>query len=195
MWVLKMTSIYLKEDDMSDIDLLDEYNEEYMNIYPEFKPFATKENYADIIKCADESKQGINNNGIKEIFYWAIEDRKIVGHGSIRLNPEIDEESYKYCGHIMYGVVPSKRKQGYGTKICHLLLEKLNEYGIEIARIGCFIDNIGSSFVIENNYGKLIEIVEPNENYTKPSKMYEINVKESLKLFNKSYNESKKIIR
>ena len=154
-------NIILKENGMTDIDMLEEYNKEY-SIFPDFKPFATTENYAEVIINNQRLKEGIGNNGIKEIYYWAVEDRKIVGHASIRLNPEAYEPTLIYCGHIMYGVVPSKRRQGYGTYICKLLLNKLKELGYKEAIITCNQDNIGSNNVIKNNNGILIETVEPD---------------------------------
>jgi len=154
-------SIYLKENDITDIDKLDEYNKEY-SIFKGFKPFATKDNYLEVIENNKKLKQGIGNDGVKEIYYWAIEDNKIVGHASIRLNPEIKESYLKYCGHIMYGVVPSKRKKGYGTIICHLLIEKMKDLGYKEIIITCNEDNIGSNNVIKNNGGKLIETIEPD---------------------------------
>ena len=102
--------MYLKEDDITDINRIDEYNDDYKRMYPDFKPFVTKENFASFLKSVEDKKNGIGNNGVKEIFYFAIEDDKIVGHASIRLNPEVDVDTYKFSGHIMSGVVPSKRK-------------------------------------------------------------------------------------
>lgn len=99
---------------------------------------------------------GINNNGLKEIFYFAIENDKIVGHGSIRLNPEVDKNINIY-GHIMYGVVPSKRRKGYGTLICKLLIKKATELGLENIIISCNNDNLPSSLIIKNNNGTLFE--------------------------------------
>lgn len=150
--------VYLKEDDYSDIERIDEYNNEYKSIYPDFKPFATKENFSDFLKLVEEKKKGINNNGLKEIYYFAIEKNKIIGHGSIRLNPEVDEKVNIY-GHIMYGVVPSKRKKGYGTLICKLLIEKAKELGIENIIISCNDNNLASSLIIQKNNGELIEKV------------------------------------
>lgn len=154
-------NIILKENDISDIDMLDEYNKEY-SIFPGFKPFATKENYKEVIENNKKLKDGCGNHGIKEIYYWAVEDRKIVGHASIRLNPEVYEPTLIYCGHIMYGVVPSKRKKGYGSYICKLLLNKMKDLGYKEVIITCSEDNIGSNMVIQNNGGVLIEKVEPD---------------------------------
>ena len=157
-----MLNIYIKEDDYSDINRIDEYNLEYKSVYPNFKPFATKENFDSFLKTVEDAKNGINNNGVKEIFYFAIEDDKIVGHGSIRLNPEIDENVYIY-GHIMYGVVPSKRKKGYGTVICKLLIEKARELGLKNIIISCNDDNLASSLIIQSNCGVLFEKVMDEE--------------------------------
>ena len=157
-----MLQIYLKEDDYSDIDRIEEYNNEYKNIYPNFKPFATKENFDIFLKKVEESKLGINNNGLKEIFYFAIEDDKIVGHGSIRINPEVDKDVNIY-GHIMYGVVPNKRRKGYGTLICKLLIKKATELGIKNIIISCNDDNLASSLIIKNNGGELLEKVIDEE--------------------------------
>ena len=157
-----MLDVYLKEDDYSDINRIDEYNSEYKNVYPDFKPFATKKNFDSFLKKVEESKKGINNNGLKEIFYFAIEEDKIVGHGSVRLNPEVDENINIY-GHIMYGVVPSKRRKGYGTLICKLLIKKAKELGLENIIITCNNDNIASSLIIQNNNGVFLEKVSDQE--------------------------------
>lgn len=157
-----MLGVYLKEDDYSDINRIEEYNNEYKSLYPDFKPFATKDNFDVFLKHVEKSKMGINNNGLKEIFYFAIEDDKIVGHGSIRLNPEVDKNVNIY-GHIMYGVVPSKRRKGYGTLICKLLIEKAKELGLENIIITCNANNLASSLIIQKNQGVLFEKVIDEE--------------------------------
>lgn len=48
--------IYLKENDASDINRIDEYNKEYLSIYPDFKPFATRENFASFLKKVEDKK-------------------------------------------------------------------------------------------------------------------------------------------
>ncbi len=156
--------MYLKEDDITDINRIDEYNADYKRMYPGFKPFVTRENFADFLKSVEDKKNGIGNNGVKEIFYFAIEDDKIVGHASIRLNPEVDGDTYKFSGHIMYGVVPSKRKLGYGNKICKMLIEKMVAMGYDEIIITCNDNNIGSKKIIINNGGEFIESVNYNGN-------------------------------
>lgn len=62
-----MLNIYLKEDDYSDINRIEEYNNEYKSLYPNFKPFATKENFEDFLKHVEDCKEGnsINRYNIK----------------------------------------------------------------------------------------------------------------------------------
>lgn len=179
-----MKNIILKEDDISDIDKLDDYNNDYINYYDDFTPFATPDNYVEILKNNELIKQGINNNGIKEIYYWAMEDNKIIGHASVRLNPELDKNVLKYAGHVMYGVIPSKRKKGYGSLICHLLIQKMHDMGYKKIFITCNEDNIGSNIVIKNNSGKLLEVIDPDGVYaTHKTCRYLVDTEESLNNF------------
>ena len=156
-------SLYIKQDDITDIGRIDDYNKEYLSVYPNFKPFVTKENFNEFLEEVENKKHGINNDGIKEIFYFAIEDNKIVGHGSIRLNPELNNEIYIESGHIMYGVVPSKRKKGYWTMILKLLLEEAKKYNLTEVFITCNENNIGSNKIILNNNGEFVEKVKCND--------------------------------
>lgn len=64
----------------------------------------------------------------------------------------------------MYGVIPSKRKLGYGSKICELLIEKMFDMGYEEIIITCNNDNIGSKKIIVNSGGQFIEGVKYNDN-------------------------------
>lgn len=179
-----MKEIYLKEDSIEDIDKLDAYNKDYLDYYSNYVPFVTPENYHEILQRNKLIKNGIGNDGVCEIFYWAILDDKIIGHASIRLNPEIDEGILKYCGHIMYGVIPSERKKGYGVEICHLLIKMMDEMNYSEVIITCNSDNIASSKVIENNYGELIEVVEPDMiNAINKTRRYKVDVKKSLEKY------------
>lgn len=38
-------NIILKEDDITDIDKLDDYNNDFLKMYPDFVPFVTPDNY------------------------------------------------------------------------------------------------------------------------------------------------------
>lgn len=175
-----MINITLKEDDITDIDYLDEYFEEYRKMYPDFKPYTSKETYIEFLKELELKKHGINNNEIKEIFYYAYENNKIIGHGSIRLNSEIYNNVYEESGHIMYDVVPSKRNQGYGKVICEKLLEEENKLGLDNVIITCNINNLGSKKIIEKMGGIYINSIDINGTtiirYTVPTLVKEYKI-------------------
>ena len=48
--------MYLKEDDITDINRIDEYNDDYKRMYPDFKPFVTRETFADFLKSVEDKK-------------------------------------------------------------------------------------------------------------------------------------------
>lgn len=80
-------------------------------------------------------------------------DNKIVG--SVQLRHELNDDLRKRGGHIGYGICPSERKRGYGTKQLSLVLEKAKELHIPSVMISCDKTNIGSAKVAINNGGKL----------------------------------------
>ena len=73
--------------------------------------------------------------------------------------------------------------KGYGTIICHLLLQEMQKLGFREAIISCYDTNVGSINIIENNSGKLIKTVlgdgSPNSDYLK-TRRYKIDIDKSL---------------
>ena len=80
-------------------------------------------------------------------------DNKIVG--SIQLRHELDDDLRKHGGHIGYGICPSERGKGYGTKQLSLVLEKAKELHIPRVMISCDKTNTASAKVAISNGGKL----------------------------------------
>lgn len=120
--------------------------------------------------------------GINFYQYYLIENDEIIGTSSIRTNIKCNDYFNKYSGNIGYTIIPSKRKQGYGTFFLHLLLQKCKELRIKEVMLVCKVDNIGSQRVIENNLGSYIDtVLDPcdNEYY----KRYNIDVEKSLELY------------
>ena len=170
--------------EMLDITKIEEYNQEFIKAYPNsWEPFVTKNNFDEYLRRMNDYREGKDNDGLKEIFYWLFDKDKIVGSGSIRLNPEIDKITETYAGHIFYQIVPTYRKQGYGTIICHLLLQEMQKLGLKEAIISCYDTNVGSINIIENNGGELIETVlgdgSPNSDYLK-TRRYKIDIDKAL---------------
>lgn len=90
--------------------------------------------------------------------YFLVDDS-----GTVYAQGDVRHKATKYTvtfqGQIGYGVLPSKRKCGYGTLICKLLLEKAKEKGFESIIITCREDNEGSKKIIEHNGGTYLETV------------------------------------
>ncbi len=86
--------------------------------------------------------------------YFAVDGDKLVG--VIHIRTELTPSLLLYGGHIGYGINPKYWRQGYGTRLLKLGLEKapglIKE---ERVLITCDDDNVASSRVIEKNGGVL----------------------------------------
>ncbi len=90
--------------------------------------------------------------------YFLVDDLgKIYAQGDVR--HKATKFTVTFQGQIGYGVLPSKRKCGYGTLMCKLLLEKAKEMGFENLIITCREDNEGSRKIIEANGGRYLNSV------------------------------------
>jgi predicted acetyltransferase len=95
--------------------------------------------------------------------YFAIVDGKIVG--TIAVRHYLNDSLLKSGGHIGYGIRPSERRKGYGTKMLALALNKCRDFGIEKALVTCDKDNIASAKTAMRNGGILEnEVTEDNGN-------------------------------
>jgi predicted acetyltransferase len=90
--------------------------------------------------------------------FWLIDDNEFIGRFSLRY--ELNENLLRVGGHIGYEIRPSKRRQGYGTEILRLGLEKARELGLHRVLVTCDENNIGSKKIIEHNGGKLENAIE-----------------------------------
>lgn len=70
-------------------------------MYPDFQPFATKENFDSFLQCVEESKLGINNNDIKEIIITCNDDnigsKKVIENN----NGELINEAVDTSGNLI----------------------------------------------------------------------------------------------
>jgi predicted acetyltransferase len=114
------------------------------------KDFAAWVDELRAMKRGENLKPGI----VPMTTYWLTrEDGKIVGESRLRhyLNHALEIEG----GHIGYLICPSERRQGYGTLILALTMEKAVALGLERVLVTCDTDNIGSARIIEKNGGVL----------------------------------------
>jgi predicted acetyltransferase len=85
--------------------------------------------------------------------YWLMDGNIYIGE--VRLRHKLNAKLLKEGGHIGYGIRPSKRKKGYGTKILAMVLPKVKKFGIKKALVTCDDSNVGSWKIIEANGGIL----------------------------------------
>ncbi len=90
--------------------------------------------------------------------FWLIDESEFIGRLSLR--HELNEHLLKIGGHIGYEIRPSKRRQGYGTEILRLGLEKARESGLRRVLVTCDEDNIASKKIIEHNGGMFENAIE-----------------------------------
>lgn len=120
--------------------------------------------------------------------YYLIENNKMIGRIYIHLKPELLPKDKHDGSHISYMIIPSKRKQGYGSKMLHLGIEKCKELGLKEVIVSCIKENVGSMKIIENNYGELVSVKPDLVNKEKISKIYKIDVEASLYKHNSKNN-------
>lgn len=112
--------------------------------------------------------------------YFAVDENdRLVGAGRLAHNLYADTydengNGFNVWGHIGYGVRPSERKNGYGTQIARLLLEKARGRNILKVFAGVHDSNTGSIRVIENCGGVLEKIVSIPED-TEQIRIYSID--------------------
>ena len=117
-----------------------------------------------MIKRVEEVETGKNLEGYSSSStYWLYDDEKDEIIGASNLRHYLTEEGLKTWGHIGYGIRPSKRNKGYGTKLLQMTLEKAK--GIRLGRVllGAYVDNIASWKVMEKCGAEFEKIVIEEE--------------------------------
>ena len=85
--------------------------------------------------------------------FWLIGQGEYLGQTSLR--PQLSSRYLiTYGGHIGYSIRPSRRRQGYGTRIRALALEEARQVGLQRVLITCNSDNLPSKKIIEGNGGR-----------------------------------------
>ena len=85
--------------------------------------------------------------------FWLVNDLEFFGR--IALRHELNDFLKGFGGHIGYEIRPSRQRQGLGTFMLKLVLEKARTIGLERVLLTCDVENLGSRRVIEANGGEL----------------------------------------
>ena len=98
--------------------------------------------------------------------FWLVDGGEYIGSTNVR--HVLNDYLHDYGGHIGYMIRPSKRRQGYGTEICRLVINEAWKLGLARVLITCDDDNEGSRKIIEANGGELENVVpQPDRNVPK----------------------------
>jgi predicted acetyltransferase len=81
------------------------------------------------------------------------ESRRILG--AVNIRHRLTDNLRFEGGHVGYGVRPSARNKGHGTRILELALAKLGELGVDRVLVTCDRENLASARVIKKNGGVL----------------------------------------
>ena len=187
-----LNHLYIRLPELSDVERLKAYAKDYYEhgrMSAEVYENWLNRDYNEYFKSREDAIKGKLSGemaGVSWYTYYLIENDNIVGYGSLRLNPENNSELNIYGGHIGYGIIPSKRKQGYGTMFLHLLTKKAQEFGLKEIMVTCVEQNLGSAGIIENNFGVFKDMVfYSKENHN--MKRYIIDVDDSIEKFERMY--------
>ena len=142
-----------------------DYKQEYIDCgethIHDSSDFMQADDYESWLEKITRIKTEASHDWVTRSIYFAIVDGKIVG--SIAVRHYLNDSLLKSGGHIGYGIRPSERRKGYGTKMLALALEKCREFGIEKALVTCDKVNIASAKTALRNGGVLEnEVTEEN---------------------------------
>jgi len=132
-------------------DMLWEFREDRIEIMKDVGDFA-----AHVQRLRDQARgTGLQEGRVPAGTYWLVrdEDGKMLGISNLRheLTPALEDHG----GHIGYGIRPSERREGYGTLILKLTLEKARAMGVTRALVTCDPENVASARIIQKNGGVL----------------------------------------
>jgi predicted acetyltransferase len=105
--------------------------------------------------------------------FWLVDGGEFIGAVNIRARADSHVLAH-FGGHVGYGIRPSLRGRGYGTRQLALALQICRGMGIGIVRISCAEDNVASRRIIEKNGGVLLRHCEAAWYSPQPYLLFEI---------------------
>lgn len=114
---------------------------------------------------------------------------RLVGMINIRL--ALNDNLWRYGGHIGYSIRPSERRKGYNKVNLYLALKVCQNYGLETVLLDCDKNNIGSAKTMRALGGKLLREhthqITPEESAT--VQQYVIDVDAALSKYASQYDQ------
>ncbi len=101
------------------------------------------------------STETVPKGRVPSTVYFLCDNEETTLVGIIDIRYELNDFLLKEGGHIGYAIRPHERREGYGSYLLELGLEKCLELGIEEVLITCDHDNLASIKIVENHLGEL----------------------------------------
>ncbi len=146
------------------MDFAEEWKSNHEHITP-YSARLLKNTYEDWVLDMEsrENPETCPSNFVSAHTYFLLDGEQEGIIGAINIRHCLNEYLFNFGGHIGYGVRPSQRRKGYGSKILALGLVKARALGISEILVTCNKENIGSAKIIQNNGGILEnEMMEEN---------------------------------
>lgn len=144
--------------DLKNAELIHYYMEKNLDVAQLTEPNGFKH----YLKFLKEQAAGINLNPgrVPHTTYWLIHEDdadQAQWLGRVDIRHQLNDYLRRIGGHIGYVIAPSARKQGYGTKMLALALEKIRaghpQLDSDQALLTCDETNLASKKIIETNGG------------------------------------------
>ena len=146
---------------------------------------------SDVINCMDK-KYAEEKKCVPTTTFLTIResDDKIIG--MVNFRHYLNDELYKYGGHIGYGIRPSERNKGYSKIQLFLALLEAQKMGLDKVMIDCVNTNEASEKTIKA-LGGVFDGEEYEEKKNRTLKVYWIDVNKSLEINYEEYSKYLKI--
>ncbi|MEI7709686.1 MAG: GNAT family N-acetyltransferase [bacterium] len=147
---LKEPSVEYKE---SFLRALDEYTREGRSLDEGIAE--PGDDFAAFVQSKKDESAGVNlkDGRVPQSTFWIVDGDGYAGRISIRHT--LNEKLLKKGGHIGYGIIPSKRGQGYATKALELMLPRARALDLKKVLLTCDSTNTASKKIIEGAGGFL----------------------------------------
>jgi len=113
--------------------------------------------YEDFLRKAENYRlgRGIPTSHVPSTLFFLMDENRDRILGAVDIRHRLNGALLRKGGHIGYGVAPSQRRKGYGTRMLALALVECEKLGIGRALVTCDRTNAGSARVIRKNGGVL----------------------------------------